>query len=158
MRISKTAGRKAAVAAVGVLAAAGIGGTAYAATGTGTAPANPPGSAPAAPGGHPARGGHRSLLERADHATIEVKVKGQWVTYTLDRGRVTAVSPASITLSRPDGQTVTEAIDAATRYGEVASESAIQLNRPATVLSDSGTALRIRQAPPAAGGTAGATP
>lgn len=160
MRTSRTTGRKAAFAAIGVLAVAGAGGTAYAATGSG-----PSGPAPTAPtaanggvGALAARATHsrpRSLLQRADHATVELKVKGQWVTYTLDRGRVTAVSPTSITLARPDGQTVTETINSATRYSGVTSESAVQLQRPAVVVSDGGTALRIHQGQIPAGQAAG---
>ncbi len=154
MRIFDTTGRKVALAAVAGLVAAGAGGTAYAATGSG-GPASPPAgstgtAAPAAPAAH-AHGRHRSLLQRSDHAAVELKVKGQWVTYTIDRGRVTAVSPTSITLARPDGQSVTDSIDPATRYGGVTSEAAIQLGRPAAVVSAGGAALRIHQGPPPAG-------
>ncbi len=153
MRIFVTTGRKATLAAVAVLVAAGAGGTAYAATGSG-GPASPPsgstGSPAPAPHAH-AHGRPRSLLQRSDHAVLEIKVKGQWVTYDFDRGRVTAVSPTSITLARPDGQSVTDSIDPATRYGGVTSEAAIRMGRPATVVSVGGAALRIHQGPPPAG-------
>ncbi|MDA8045208.1 MAG: hypothetical protein M0Z30_08240 [Actinomycetota bacterium] len=148
--------------AIGVAAALGIGGTAWAATGGANTPSSPAGVVTAAPAGSGASGTsgapvaanragrptRRSLLERADHATIEIKVKGQWVTYSIDRGKVTSVSPTSITLARPDGQSVTEQITAATKYRGVSGESAIQTGRPAQVVSDGGSALRIRQAAP----------
>lgn len=154
MRILRTTGRRAAVVAIGLVTAACAGGTAYAATGSGPAPGGQgtrPSGVASQTARHPGRPG-RSLLQRADHATVEVRVKGRWVTYTLDRGRVTAVSPTSITLSRPDGQSVTDAIGPSTKYEGVGSETAVQLHRPATVLSDAGTALRVRQRPAAAAG------
>lgn len=149
MRIFKMTGRKAAFAAVGVIVGAGAGGTAYAATGSG-GPSGPShaGAAPIVKRAHPRA---RTLLQRSDHSTLELKVKGQWVTYTLDRGKVASISPTSITLTRPDGQTVTDTINSSTRFGGVTSESAVQLNRPAAVLSEAGTALRIHQGKPPAG-------
>jgi len=146
MRLQQLATKKAAVAAVGALAVLGVGGTAYAAT------------TPSTPSGQGTSNGSQAapkavansrldaILRRTDHATFEVKVKGQWVTYTLDRGKVTAVSPTSITLARPDGQSVTEAITSTTKYRGVTSESGIHVGRSAIVLSDGGTAVGIRQA------------
>jgi hypothetical protein len=119
---------KAVIAAVGLAGTLGVGGAAAHAT-----------------SGHPAKAESRGLLARADHGTLEVKQKGQWVTYQLDRGNVTAVSPTSITLSRPDGQSVTETIDSGTKYKGVTSEAGIQTGRSALVLSENGTAVRIRQ-------------
>lgn len=140
---------KAAIAAVGLAASVGIGGAAYAATnnssshatGAATATAGTAASSQAAGRGGKAKG----LYARTDHATVEVKRKGQWVTYDLDRGTVTAVSATSITLARPDGQSVTEAINSETKYKGVTSAAAIQTGRPALVLSENGTAVRIRQ-------------
>lgn len=149
----KMTGRKAAFAAVGVIVGAGAGGTAYAATGSG-GPSGPShaGVAPMVKRAHPrAHPRARTLLQRSDHSTLELKVKGQWITYTLDRGKVASISPTSITLTRPDGQTVTDTINSSTRFGGVTSESAVQLNRPAAVLSEAGTALRIHQGKPPAG-------
>jgi hypothetical protein len=86
-----------------------------------------------------------------------VKVHGQWVTYDLDRGSVSAVSPASITLARPDGQSVTFSIGPSTRFRGVDSEAAIQVHQPALVISENGAALVIRQRPSGSGaGGAGA--
>lgn len=158
MGLIRVPGKKTVIAAVGVAAALGAAGTAYAATGSPSggntpAPAVTPGPAGAAGKGRaggqagPAGRHHpRTLLQRADHATIELKVKGQWVTYTLDRGKVTAVSANSITLARPDGKTVTEAITPSTRYGGVA-KGQVKTDHPAAVVSDQGTALRINQRP-----------
>ena len=87
----------------------------------------------------------RALLRRADHATLEVKVKGQWVTLVLDRGKVTAVSSTAITLQRPDGQSVTLQITSATHFNGVASEAAVRTGVAATVISDNGTARRVAQ-------------
>jgi len=137
------------LAALGLAAAVGAGGTAYAATSTGSTPP----AQPAAPAAH-ARAAHpkarRTLLGRADYATFEVKMRGRWVTLELDRGKVTAVSPSSITLLRPDGHSVTEAITAHTRFAGVSGESQVQLHKPAGVLSEDGSALWIRQKPASA--------
>ena len=128
---------KSVLAALGVAASLGIGGAAYAAGNSSPRTV----SAATAAGARQAKG----LYARADHIALEVRVKGQWVTYDVDRGRVTAVSPTSITLARPDGQSVTEAIDSNTKYKGVASEADIHTGRPALVVSENGTAVRIRQ-------------
>ena len=145
MRFTRIVGRKSVVAGIAVAAAVGLGGTAYAATDPGgTNPALPGSGGTVDPAVHSNR--PRTLLGRTDHATLELKVKGQWVTYTMDRGEVTAVSPSSITLARPDGQSVTETINSATRFGGVTSEAGVRLSHRAAVISDNGVALRIRQA------------
>lgn len=83
----------------------------------------------------------RSLLQRADYATAEVKVKGRWVTMTMDKGRVSAVSPTSMTLARPDGKSVTVALGAGTHYrGAASSEAALKTGQTASVTSQGGTA------------------
>lgn len=148
--------------AVAALAALGAGGTAYAATSStgGPAPIEAPAAAVgASPSQAVSAGGQvdlaastarrraRTLLARADHATVELKVKGQWVTYALDKGKVSAVSPTSISLARPDGQSVTEAISPTTRFRGVASEAAVEVGRPALVISQGGGALSVRQKP-----------
>lgn len=153
MKSLSTTRRKVALGAVGAIACLGVGGTAYAATSSGSSPSSPPSSSPspssAPPSSTPASAGkhHRSLIDRADHATVELKVKGKWVTYTLDRGKVTAVSASSITLARPDGTSVTDAINPATKFRGVSSEAGITVGKPAGALSSNGTALRITQKP-----------
>ena len=137
---------KAVIGAVGLAAAIGIGGAAYAATNS--SPSHATAATAATSVSSQAAGGSgkaKGIYARSDHATLEVKQKGQWVTYDLDRGKVTAVSATSITLTRPDGQSVTEAIDANTKFKGVTSAAAIQTGRPALVLSENGRAVRIRQ-------------
>jgi hypothetical protein len=146
--VLSTTRRKVALGAIGGIACLGIGGTAYAATASG-----PSSGAPSTSSGAPSTGTtapaatrhHRSLIDRAEHATVELKVKGKWVTYTLDRGKVTAVSPTSITLARPDGTSVTDAINSATKFRGVTSESGVSVGKDAGALSSNGTALRITQ-------------
>lgn len=138
MRISKNA----AFGVIGLVGALGAGGTAYAASSSGSssAAANHQAAKPAAPS--------RSLLNRADHGSLEVRVKGRWATYSMDRGRVTGVTPTSITLARADGQQVTAIIDPGTRFHGVTSETQVQANRTAVVVSDNGTAVGITQKKP----------
>jgi hypothetical protein len=114
--------------------------TAAAIEATPTAAATAAASTPAARRHH-----RRQLLARADHASLELKVKGHWVTYVLDRGKVTSVSGTAISLARPDGQSVTLTIDPATRFGRTGSAAAIKTGAEATVISDHGAALRVAQ-------------
>lgn len=98
---------------------------------------------------HHARHAHQAkgLLARSDHATVEIKQHGHWVTITLDRGKVTAVSATSITLARPDGQSTTIPLTASTRYRGVATSAAtVQKGRRATVVSEAGTARTVMEA------------
>lgn len=96
------------------------------------------------PAAHSAKKG---LLRRADHATFEVDRHGRWVTVTLDRGKVAAVSASSITLDRPDGHAVTVKLGPSTRYRGVASSSStVATGRRATVVSENGTALGVTEA------------
>ena len=85
------------------------------------------------------------LLARADHASVEVEVKGQWVTYDLDRGTVGSVSAASITLDRPDGTDVTLSLSPSTVFKGIASEGAVVVGHEARVVSENGAALRVAQ-------------
>jgi hypothetical protein len=119
-----------------VVAAVGVGGVAYAVTGSSTA------HTPAAHASHPHL---RGLLRRADYAAIEVKVKGTWVTYDFDRGKVTAGSSTSVTLLRPDGVSVTETITPSTRFRGISNASELTVGRSARVISVGGTALRIAE-------------
>ena len=168
MEATKAMTKKLAAGALGVVAAAGIGGAVWTVT---SGPASSSGQVPAAlsstastvapsAGTDPAarsRSRARGLLRRTDHATAEVKVQGQWVTYDLDRGKVTAITPTSITLLRPDGQSVTFTINSATRYGPSQSEATIATGRPAAVISKDGIAVRIRQGTGKTSGSAGQT-
>jgi hypothetical protein len=100
---------------------------------------------PAATQGSVARH-RRRLLARTDHAALELKVKGKWVTIDLDRGRVTSVSSTAISLARPDGQSVTLAIDSATKFGHGATVTTLKTGVSATVTSENGTARRVVEA------------
>jgi len=147
--------RKVAAGAVAAIASVGAGFGAYALT----APAAASASASSAPvnlavSSQPTASTHtpkahrrRTLLERTDHATVEVKVKGKWVTIELDRGKVTPVSGSSIKLSLPDGSSVTETITSSTKFTGITGASSIRPNVRATVISENGDALRIAQKP-----------
>lgn len=127
----------------GLMLAAG-GATVYAASNSSSPrPATTPSAAPTA---KPAAA-RRSLLSRADHATIEVRQGGKWVTLDLDRGNVTAASASSITLNRPDGQSVTFQLSSSTKYRgqEATSASALKTNVSAVVVSENGTATSVRE-------------
>lgn len=149
--------RKVAAGAVAAIASVGAGFGAYALTGPAAASASAssaplnlavssqPTTSPKTPKAHP----HRTLLERTDHATIEVrgKGKGKWVTIELDRGKVTSASSSSIALSLPDGSHVTETITPSTKFTGIKSASSIRTGVRATVISENGDALRIAQKP-----------
>jgi hypothetical protein len=141
--LQTTKRRVVAAAIVGGVVVAGAGTAAYGAS-TPTPSSTSPGAPAAAP---PAHLKHRSLLERADHATLEVRQKGQWVTITVDRGNVTALTSASITLARPDGQSVTLALGPTTKYRgkEATSAAALKTGLRAEVTSMNGTALSVAE-------------
>jgi hypothetical protein len=133
----------AAAVAGGLLLAAG-GATVYAAS-------DPPSALPtatpsAAPTAKPAAG-HRGLLSRADHATVEIRQGGKWVTVDVDRGNVTAASTSSITLSRPDGQSVTLQISSSTKFRgkEATSAPALKTGVRAVVISENGSAISVTE-------------
>ena len=151
--MSLSVGKKVAGAALaGTLALGGAGAIALAGGGqASSAASNLPATLTAATQNAPAKGrragdGWLALFRRADHGTLEVKNKaGQWVTYTFDKGKVTAVSASSITLARPDGQSVTIAITAETKFRGVSSAADVTVGRAAIVVSDNGHALWVAQ-------------
>jgi hypothetical protein len=174
MSVLSTTRRK--LAAGGLVAAVtlGGGGAIAAVTGSGAATAAPSASSPApalalttasATGPRTSRPGRalppeavaarrydrlRHLLFGTDHATFELKRHGAWVTFSYDRGVVTAASPSAITLRRPDGVTVRLAIRLGeTRLrGQVLTSSGVAgivVGHEARVVSEAGTALRIFQ-------------
>ena len=55
------------------------------------------------------------VLRRSVHGEIEIATKNGYVTFEFDRGTVTSISSSQITVLRPDGQSVTEAINGSTR-------------------------------------------
>lgn len=106
-------------------------------------------ASPAAPAAHRraphnrARG-MRRILARADHATIEMRQRRSWVTLTINKGRVTAVSASSLALLRPDGQSVNVALGTTTHFrGAAVSSATITIGRSAVVISEGGTARTV---------------
>jgi hypothetical protein len=136
----------AAASVAGALVLAAGGATAYAASNASSphAAATPSATPKATPKPAAAR---RSLLSRADHATLEIRQGGTWVTVDLDRGNVTAASGSSITLSRPDGQSVTLQLSSSTKFrGKVAtSASALKTGVRAVVISENGAARSVTE-------------
>jgi septal ring-binding cell division protein DamX len=146
----------AAVAATATLALGGAAAVASADSGTSTPTTSTPTtsapatSAPAANAAPTKRAGHNGLLGRADHGEVEVRVKGDdgkpaWVWVTFDRGKVTAVNQGSITLARPDGQSVTLQLSPTTKYHGVTGWQQITNGKGAVVVSRSGTATQVLQ-------------
>lgn len=127
--------------AVAGLVVLGAGAAAWAQSTGGTTSTS--GTASANRRGHPGL----AILRRADHGTLEIKDKtGSWITLTVDRGQVTAADAGSVTLQRPDGQTVTAKLTADTKYRGVSSASSIATGKAAVVVSDSsGNALVVAQ-------------
>jgi hypothetical protein len=120
----------------------GAGGTAFAASaattggGSGSSTATAPGATTKK---------HHDLALRSDHTTFEVKRKGAWVTIAQDRGKVTVVTPGSLSFQRPDGQTETVTLTASTKYDGVTSSSGLTVGRGVIVRSINGTAIRVAQ-------------
>jgi hypothetical protein len=142
------------VAAIGVAAAALAGGGAAAwaqSTGGPGGPAPTTTTAPAKSGAPAAAPGIglarlRAVARRADHGDLEVKTKdGTWVTITFDRGTVSAASPTSVTIDRPDGHQATLAINSSTKVHGIASVADLKTGKAAIVVSRSGTATQILQ-------------
>lgn len=131
----------AASAVAGAVMLSSCGATVFAASSTSPSPA-PTATAKAKAG---AKGG--GLLSRADHATLETKRNGKWVTVDMDRGNVTAATASSITLNRPDGQSVTLQLLSSTKFGgkEATSASALKTGVRAVVISENGSAISVRE-------------
>jgi hypothetical protein len=108
-----------------------------------SSPATTPSAAPTAKAGAARRG----LLARTDHASLEVLQGGKWVTVDMDRGNVTSASTSSITLNRPDGQSVTLQISSSTKFRgkEATSAGELKTGVRAMVISENGTATSITE-------------
>lgn len=98
------------------------------------------------PGG-PGPGPGFGALGRAVHGTVVVPGENNtWQTVTFDRGKVGAATDTSkIVLERPDGQTVTLALTADTKYHGIDGAGAIQKGQPALVVSKDGKATQVVQ-------------
>ncbi|HEX3427010.1 MAG TPA: hypothetical protein VHT30_12815 [Acidimicrobiales bacterium] len=159
-------GKKIAGAAVAGLVLVGAGTAAWAAGSGGSSsnPSTPAVAATPAAAQSKAAGRAGRILRRADHGTLEIKVKGTngaaatWKTFTFDRGKVSAVSASQITLARPDGQSVTLQIGPGTTYRGVTSWQQIMTAKGAIVISQNGTATIIAQSSKTAAPASGTAP
>ena len=146
--------KKLVAAGVGAVVLLGSGGAVAWAQTSGSSTTTPSTTAPSpatAPGPKQAGGvglpAVRAIGRRTVHADLIVKDKsGAFVTVTIDRGTVSAVNATSITLDRADGKQATLTITNDTKVHGVASVSAIQTGKAATVMSRDGTATQIVQA------------
>ncbi len=118
-----------------------------------------PAGAPHGPGhpgpgpGGPGRPGHAGLglLGKAVHGSVVVPgpTEGTWQTVTFDRGKVDATTDGSrIVLDRPDGETVTIALTADTKYHGIADAAGIKKGEPAMVISKDAKATQVVQRDP----------
>lgn len=105
------------------------GGVAYAEVGSST-PAD--GASPAQPAGqqHEAK----NLLGRIEHGEFTVRAKRRDVVLDVQRGRVTMVSPSSVTVNSVDGYTATYAVDTTTK---------VRKNKASATISDVQTGDRV---------------
>jgi hypothetical protein len=152
--------KKLAGVAVAAAVLGGAGAVAWADSSTTTPPATAPSTTPpATTNAKPAKahrpGGFAGILHRADHGVIEVKIRDDggratWQTVTFDRGKVSTVTQDSITLARPDGQSVTLKLADSTRYHGVTGWPALKTQKGAIVISRDGTATQVFQPKPKA--------
>lgn len=109
--------KKTAIGASVVLGSFGIGGAGFALLDGGTASAT---GTPAAPTTHPgatkAKKVGQFLRRHTVESTITVKTKNGYETYNLIRGTVGAISPTSITVTSPDGTSLTATINSSTKF------------------------------------------
>lgn len=146
---SKRFMRSRAIAVVGGLSVVALaaGGVAYATTPTATGSAPTAASTTAATtAGHPHRQGRRGfwmrIAHRTVHAQIIVKTKTGYKTFEIDRGIVASVSSSSISLTRPDGPTVSATITSSTRFRGLP-ESKIHKGDRVIVIQTGGSAVLV---------------
>jgi hypothetical protein len=133
------------------VAGAGIG---VASADTSTAPAPPPNSAPAHPKPAPNKR-HPGMLARVEHGQFTLNGK-KHRTVDLQRGKVQAISPTSVTVRSADGFTATYTVNGNTKVRKDKSASNIgqvAAGDRVTVIADvngpTATADRIADAGPA---------
>jgi hypothetical protein len=106
------------VTGIGVLAAGSVAGVSFALTSSTGSPAAAGTTASSKPSTTPKANGLRrrelQVLRRTVSGDIEIATKNGYVTYEFDRGAVTSISSSEITILRPDGKSVTEAITGTT--------------------------------------------
>ena len=139
------------VIVVALLGALGIGGAGVAAAASGALPVTfsaltgqrvTTASTHGPRGARPRHGANRGLV----HGSLITSVNGSYVTYTVDVGRVSAISTGAITLSRLDGQQVTLTITPTTVWGNrhAAPKNLTRLKgRRVIVFSQHGVAMQI---------------
>ncbi len=162
--------RRIAAGVVAVLAVAGVSGLAYAETSGSPSQTHPGSSASevastptpgqggggaqgANPGGK-VRNRAAGLLRRAIHVELIVPGAngGGYRTIDADRGTVTAISSSSITISRPDGKSVSASVDSSTRFrGGVRP----QVGDQAVVIQSNGAAMSVAKRPAAGSASSG---
>jgi hypothetical protein len=87
----------------------------------------------------------RAVLRRAVSGQIEIDTKNGFVTIDFDRGTVTSISSSGLTVLRPDGMQVSEAITTRTHMPKAGVPTK---GENVIVVSDSGNALYIFKAGP----------
>ena len=84
------------------------------------------------------------MLRRAVHVAWSLLMAdGRMVSIAMDKGEVTAADPSAITLKRPDGPSVTLAVNGQTKI-RVRGGGSLQPGMRAMALSRGGTALAVR--------------
>ncbi|MFZ0668035.1 MAG: hypothetical protein WAM97_19980 [Acidimicrobiales bacterium] len=82
----------------------------------------------------------RAVLRRAVSGSIEIDTKNGFVTIDFDRGTVSSISSSGITVLRPDGMQVSEAVTSKTHMPKAGVPTK---GENVIVVSDSGNALYI---------------
>ncbi len=93
-----------------------------------------------------AAGARVRFTERVIHGSVILNDTGSWVAFTLDAGRVTAISASAITLKRADGSSVTLTVSASTLWGAkggTPKDLAKLDGRAVAVLSRNGVAVHV---------------
>jgi hypothetical protein len=131
---------------IGVLAAGSVTGVSFALTSSAIAPtaaqttSTTSASGSATPRVDRPRERALQVLRRAVSGEVEIATKNGFVTIDFNRGTVSSVSGSSITVLRPDGQSVTEAVTGTTHMPK---KGAPATGQNVIVISHSGDALYI---------------
>ena len=102
--------------------------------------------------------GGPGVLRRAIHGDLVVPGEQGFQNVSFDRGTVTAASPSSVTVQRPDGTSVTKSVDSSTRFRGVKSATDLHAGAPALVVSKGDVAIAVFQPRRAAADGSGPTP
>lgn len=91
----------------------------------------------------------RELLRHSVHADFVVRHKGAWITVSVDRGKLNQASSSSISLTRPDGVTVSAKVTSSTKFFGIP-ESQLKKGDRVIVAQTGGNALDVRAMAPRA--------